>query len=231
MVAAKATVTGGSPRWAAFAAFLLSPLLIASPQPAAAAAEASAREYDLTVLVFAAGEPPQMALSYSRTVDHNELRAGIENLLARVGAEPMDLVIQDGPLQRGSTRLATGAQLVAPGLVEQRTGMLPVGLIIRSVPAWTHMRLVFILGDDFRFSGPTDATADGFALTLVNRMKAYEYDVERKSGTVVPPEEARPPRPRAVSLLPAVLIGLPTGFLSGWVFGARRRVVGDARRG
>jgi len=174
MVGAKATVTGGSPRWAAFAAFLLFPLLIASLQPAAAAAEASARDYDLTVLVFAAGGPPQVALSYSRTVDHNELRAGIENLLAPVGAEPVDLVVQDGPLQRGSSRLATGAQFVAPGLVEQLTGMLPVGLIIRSVPAWTHMRLVFILGDDFRLSGPTDATADGFALTLVNRMKAYE---------------------------------------------------------
>jgi len=229
MGAARVSLRGEGPHWGAFAALLL--LLSVSLQSTPSAEGATGDDYDLTVLVFAADGPTQVALSYSRTVDHGELRDGLEDLLAHADGTPGELVIQDGPLERGSSRQATGAQFAAPGLVDARTGMLPVGSIVRSLPAWRHMRLVFVMPEGFQFAGPGSAVVDGFAVALVNRMKAYEYDVERKSGRVVPPEEAGSLRPRAVSLLPAVFIGLPTGFLLGWVFSDRRGRASAARRG
>jgi len=187
---------------------------------------------DLTVLVLArplkgASWPASVlvALSYSRIVDHQRLRASIADLMARVGGRPGEIVIEDAPLElqtdpsEGKLPLATAAQFQAPGLIRAQSGVLPVGAIIRSLPDWRHMRVVFVVDDQFPFRGPHQAAADGFVLRLINQVEAYEYDVERMSGKVSPPEQASLPGPPPAPLLPAVLIGMVTGFAAGWLLG------------
>jgi hypothetical protein len=204
------------------AACLVTALVLAGCGMRAGAAE-SPPACDLTVLVIArAAAPTQVALSYARRVDKGRLRAGIGELAERAGTRASGVVIREGPLEKGSGQLATAAQFVAPGLIRQETGMLPVGAIVRSLPDWRHMRLVFFTGERFRFSGPRDAAGDGFVVRLVNEMEAYEYDVERMSGRVSPPGEVVPLRARSAPLLPGALIGAPPGLLLGWLLADRR---------
>ncbi len=179
-----------------------------------------ADDYDLTVIVFApdAG-PAQIALSYSSLVDRSTLLEGIDALAQAAGISIDQVEVEDGQQARGDPEKATAAQLTAHGLVRPQTGTLPVGPIIRSLPDWRRMRLVFIMGERFPFTGPLGASADGFVVRLVNRMKPYEYDVERKSGGVAAPAAATAEKPVSPALLPAVLIGLPAGFLVGWLLG------------
>jgi len=180
----------------------------------------AADDYDLTVIVFApdAG-PAQVALSYSSLIDRSTLLQGLDALAQAAGVSIGQVEVEDGQQARGDPEKATAAQLTVNGLVRPQTGTLPVGPIIRALPNWHRMRLVFIVGEQFSFGGPSDASADGFVVRLVNRMKPYEYDVERKSGGVATPEAAAEEKPLSRALLPAVLIGLPAGFLVGWLLG------------
>jgi len=179
-----------------------------------------ADDHDLTVIVFApdAG-PARIALSYSTLIDRNTLLEGLEALAQAAGVSIGQVEVEDGQQARGYPEKATAAQLTAHGLVRAQTGTLPVGPIVRSLPEWHRMRLVFIVGERFSFVGPSDVSAEGFVVRLVNRMKPYEYDVERKSGGVAAPAETAEEKPASRALLPAVLIGLPAGFLVGWLLG------------
>ncbi len=193
--------------------------------------------YDCTVIVFApdAG-PAQVALSYPTVIDHTTLREGIQSLAQATGASIRQVEVEDGQQARGGPAKGTAAQFTADGLLRPHTGALPVGPIIRSLPHWHRMRLAFMVGEQFTFAGPSDASADGFVVRLVNRMKPYEYDVERKSGGAAAPEAAEEEKPASRALLPAVLIGLPAGFLVGWLLGdvaparPRRKHANDSGR-
>ncbi len=196
----------------------------------AAAAPTGPARCDLTVLVLAA--PPEgapsspsalVALSYAHLVDHQRLRSAIADLAARTRIKASDVRIEDSPLERTASSsqadLATAAQFQAPGLVRPHSGVLPVGSIIRALPDWRRMRLIFLVGDRFPFRGPHQAAADGFVLRLLNQVAAYEYDVERMSGRIPPAEEASAAPPPAEPLLPAALIGIVTGLAAGWLLG------------
>ena len=175
--------------------------------------------YDLTVIIVAPDiGPAQVALSYPKLVDHAALQQAIGALAAKTGASVTDLQIEDGRQGRGLPETGTAAQFSARGLLDPRGSALPVGPIIRSLPEWRHMRLVFMVGEAFRFMGPAEAVADGFSVQLVTRMKPYEYDVERKSGEAAPRSEVAAKQEQVSSaLLPAMLVGLPAGFLVGWL--------------
>ena len=204
-----------------FGAALL--LLFPPAARAAEAVESSAPAYDLTVIVLARPPAPTVvALSYSHVVDEARLRAGIATLGERVGVTVAEVRIEEAPLAKGSGALATAAQFLAPGLVEPATGLLPVGAIVRALPEWEHMRIVFIPEEGFRLSGPRDASADGVVVRLVNEMEAYEYDVERMSGKVGPAGEAVPSEAQSVPLLPAIALAVPPGLLLGWLLADRR---------
>lgn len=211
------------------------------------AADASAKPYDVMVMV-AAGEAgmAQVVVSYPNVVDHAALQAAIEGLGRLAEFTPSRLAIRDAPLAKQVSASGTDAQFDAPGLIGS-AGQLPVGPIARSLSQWDHMRLVFMLDPKYPFTGPTDVTAEGLAVRLVNRVATYEYDVERISRSAAPPGEAeatagaaRPGVPvdaangeRTASrqlpsfahqVLPAALIGLPSGLLVGWLlFGWRER--------
>jgi hypothetical protein len=204
-----------------FGAALL--LLFPPAARAAEAVESSAPAYDLTVIVMS--RPPArtvVALSYSRVIDEARLRAGIATLGERAGVKVSEVRIEEAPLGMGSVERATAAQFLAPGLVEPATGLLPVGAIVRALPEWEHMRIVFIPEEGFRLSGPRDASADGVVVRLVNEMEAYEYDVERMSGKVGPAGEAVPSEAHSVPLLPAIALAVPPGLLLGWLLADRR---------
>ena len=204
-----------------FGAALL--LLFPPAARAAEAVESSAPAYDLIVIVMSrAPAPTQVALSYSRVIDEARLRAGIATLGERAGVKVAEVLIEEAPLTKGSAERATAAQFLAPGLVEPATGLLPVGAIVRSLPDWEHMRIVFIPEAGFRLVGPRDASADGVVVRLVNEMEAYEYDVERMSGKVGPAGEAVPSEAQSVPLLPAIAIAIPPGLLLGWLLADRR---------
>ncbi len=195
--------------WGVAAAVVCRPAVAAAPP-----------EHDLTVIVFASDTgPAQVALSYPEVIDHQALADGIRRLAEQTGASVGQVEITDSQQAQGMPGQGTAAQFAAEGLVRVRTGALPVGPIIRSLPHWRRMRLVFMVGDDFPFVGPGDTAADGFVLRLVNRMKPYEYDVERKSGGVAPEEETVEEESGAGALLPAALIGLPAGLIVGWLLG------------
>lgn len=184
------------------------------------AASAQERRYDLMVLVYAPNiGPSQVALSYSKVVGHGTLSAGIEGLGERTGAKITDIAIQDEQQAQGMPGEGTAAGFVASGLIQAETGMLPVGPLIRSLPSWEHARLVFIVGEEFSLVGPTSVVADGYAVQLVDSMKPYEYDVERKSGSTT---ESSVPAQQGNwrSLIPAMLIGLPVGAVVGWLLGS-----------
>ena len=199
-------------------------LLVSAPAArAGGGAGSSARPYDLTVIVLSrAPAPTQVALGYPRVIDEARLRAGIAELGERAGVKVSEVRIEEAPLGTGSRERATAAQFLAPGLIEGGTGLLPVGAIVRSLPDWEHMRIVFVPEEGFRLSGPRDATVGGFAVRLVNQMEAYEYDVERMSGKAGPTGEAVPSEGHSVPLLPAIAIAVPPGLLLGWLLADRR---------
>lgn len=204
--------------------------------------------YDIMVMVAASGgKPAQVAISYPEAIDQASLRAGIAELGRRGRFTPGQVVIRDAPLAQQVATPGTDAQFVAPGFIDP-SGRLPVGPIIRSLPKWNHMRLVFLLDPNYPFSGPADVAADGLSVRLVNRVATYEYDVERISGKLsttgeasdaadaaaaqAPGAEGKSPRVPGVShqVLPAVLIGLPSGLLAGWLLHGWRGRRGRTRR-
>jgi hypothetical protein len=203
---------------AAFALLLSAGVCLAGAPP----------EHDLTVIVLAPDVgPAQVALSYPTVMDHEVVAEGIRELAERSGASIGEVEIEDELRGRGMEEEGTAASFPALGLLRPRTRALPVGPIARSLPDWNRMRLVFVVGENAAYSGPVDTEADGFVVRLVNRMKPYEYDVERKTGRVAPREaEAEGERPPG-ALLPVALIGLPAGVIVGWLLGdvsPRRRV-------
>ncbi len=182
----------------------------------AEAPEPSPAPYDLTVVVLATGPgPTQVALSYSHQVDHDGLREAIRQLCGLASCQATEIAIRDEALEEGSPVLTTSAEFVAAGLVRAGRGALPVGPVVRSLPEWRHLRLVFMAGENYPFCGPTDSTVDGFVVRLVNRLVAYEYDVELKGGRAVPPDEPAPSDRAREPLLLSALLGAPSGFLFG----------------
>jgi hypothetical protein len=197
-------------------------------------------------MVLANGPGPAgVVVSYPARIDHEALKSAIQQLGKSVGFAPSKLAIRDAPVAQQVSDLGTDAEFTASGLVTS-SGRLPVGAIIRALPQWEHMRLVFILDPKYPFVGPADVTAEGFAVRLVNRVATYEYDVERISGKTAPPGEAKATggvtqgpsagldeqgrstgqaSPSFIQqMLPAALIGLPSGLLAGWLlFGWRER--------
>jgi hypothetical protein len=173
-------------------------------------------------------------VSYAERVDHQTLQAGIEGLGARTGATVSEVRVLDQPQEPGAKTLATSAQFTAKGLLPGNTGALPVGAFLRTLPGWQHLRLIFMVGESFRLTSPMSAQVDGFSVRLVNAMKPYEYDVERKnssSGNTPAPEVApRPSRAQPQPWLPAMLIGLPVGVLFGWLAGERKPANSKAHR-
>lgn len=191
------------------------------------AAEPGGGAYDLTFLVLARGpQVPEVAVSYSHQIGHDALRAGLEELARRTGARLEGVSISDGPLGREPTPVGTGASFRAPGLLDRRSGALPVGPVARSLPEWRRMRMLFLLDEEFPFRGPGDVAADGFAVSLLSRVAPYEYDVERMTGPAARPAPDRPPAvppdPGPSPLL-AGLVGAPIGFVLGWVVPVTRR--------
>jgi len=191
--------------------------MAAEPAPEATA---SSVQYDLMVIVVApdAG-PEQVALSYPKVVDHKAVQEGLAALAKATGAKLSGVKIEDMQQARGFPGKGTAAQFTAVGLVRPNSGALPVGPIIRSLKDWQRMRLVFMVGEGFRFAGPTDAAADGFVVKLINRMQPYEYDVERKSVAAAARSKQAAEEKKRSALLPAVLIGLPAGLIVGWLLG------------
>lgn len=193
-----------------------------------AAVAAAPREHELIVIVFASDAgPAHVALSYPEVIDHQAVADGIRRLAEQTGASVEQVEITDSQRAQGMPGQGTAAQFTAEGLVRVRTGALPVGPVIRSVPHWRRMRLVFMVGEDFPFVGPGDTAAGGFVVRLINRMKPYEYDVERKSGGVAPEQRTFEEEAGSGALLPAALIGLPAGLIVGWLLGdvrPKRRV-------
>ena len=207
----------GCVRFGLLACSLAAFILFARP---VIAGEAATRpDYDLTVIVFAPDlGPAQVALSYPKLVDHATLRQAIAQLAQKTGATVSGLQIQDGRQARGLPEPGTAAEFSVQGLLNPRGGALPVGPIIRSLPEWRRLRLVFMVGEAFTFLGPTQAMADGFSVRLVSRMKPYEYDVERSSREAAPTKAVAAEEEQVSSaLLPAILVGLPAGFLVGWL--------------
>ncbi len=201
----------------------LQAVLLLAAGPGAAGVESPARTPDLMVMVIArTPEPTRVALMYSRMIDEARLRAGIGELGERAGATVGGIEIQKMPLERDSREMGTGAEFLAPGLVRGETGLLPVGAVMRSLPDWERMRIVFMLDEGFPFSGPRDAAADGFVVRLVNMMEAYEYDVERMTGKVEAGGEAVPSGGKSAPVLPAVAIGAAPGLVLGWLLADRR---------
>ena len=204
------------------------------------------KPYDIMVMVLANGPgPADVVVSYPGLIDHAILDSAIQQLGKSMGFTPAGLAVRDAALAQHVSANGTDAEFKAPGLVTG-SGRLPVGAIIRFLPQWEHMRLVFILDPKYPFVGPMDVTAEGFVVRLVNRVATYEYDVERISGRAAPPGEAKATggvtrgpstglggqgqktaqaSPSFIhQVLPAALIGLPSGLLAGWLlFGWREK--------
>jgi hypothetical protein len=200
--------------------YLLLAALIGAAQAGglAAAEEPRTVPYDLTVLVYAPESgPAQVAMSYAKLVDHAAIEQGLGELARRTGARISGARISDGRQARGMSEVGTAAEFTATGLLDEARGALPVGPIVRSLPAWEHMRLAFMVGERFRWSGPGTATADGFSVRLLSSMQPYEYDVERKSGRLAPPEVASRRGAESRAVMPALLMGLLAGFVIGWL--------------
>jgi len=214
-------------RWRTAGLVCCLPLLMLWSACRGVAAEASAfspAPYDLTVVVLATGPgPTRVALSYSHQVDHDGLREAIRQLCGLANCQATEVAIRDAPLEEGSPVLSTSGEFAAAGLVRAGRGALPVGPVVRSLPEWRHLRLVFMVGEDYPFCGPTDSTVDGFVVRLVNRLVAYEYDVELKGGSVVPPDESAPSDRPSEPLLLSVLFGTPSGFLFGLLISTRQQ--------
>jgi hypothetical protein len=193
----------------------------AAPETGGAAESAGATKavaYDLTVIVVVPEiGPAQVAIGYPKVVDHAVIGKGLGELAQRTGAVVSSVEIREGQQGRGMSETGTAVAFAAAGLIREGQGVLPVGPIIRSLPEWEHMRLVFLVGGAFSWTGPGTATADGYAVRVVSSMKPIEYDVERKSSRLTPPPVTPRQHPVSAAVLPAVLIGLPAGLLIGWL--------------
>ncbi len=204
--------------------------LLAAAGPAGAA-EAPAPAHDLIVLVMARSPlPTQVFLSYSHVVDEGRLRGGIAEVGERTGAQLGEVVVEQAPLRKSSEELATAARFAAPGLIRAETGGLPLGALVRALPEWEHMRVVFVVDEGFPFAGPKGMAADGYVVRLVEQVEGYEYDVERMSGTMGPAGGSRSSEQRSAPVAPAVLIGAAPGLLLGWLLAERRRGETEKRR-
>jgi hypothetical protein len=206
--------------------------------------DSAAAPYDIVVMVLASGPgAADVVVSYPTVIDHAVLESAIRQLGASVGFTPAGLTVRNAALAQQISANGTDAEFKASGLVTN-SGRLPVGAIIRALPQWKHMRLVFILDPEYPFVGPTDVAAEGFAVRLVNRVATYEYDVERTSGKAAAaggaaggatsgpsagPDTQDETAGQASAhllhqVLPAALIGLPSGLLAGWLlFGWREK--------
>jgi len=183
-----------------------------------------ATSYDLMALVYAPGMgPAQVAMSYPKVVDHAAIEKGLGELARRTGAKITGVRFSDGKQARGTAEVGTAVEFTATGLLDEKRGALPVGPIIRSLPEWQHMRLAFMVGEGFPWSGPGTTTADGFSVRLLGSMQPYEYDVERKSSRLAPPEVAPQRRAESRAVLPALLMGLVAGFAIGWLATGERQ--------
>lgn len=222
---------GVGSRGAAAVSFGLLTLLLwllatAGPVRAAGAPGGAGRQpYDLMVLVIAPKEgPAAVVASYPEVTDHEALRQAVAELGRRARATVSQVRVRDAALTREAAAQGTDAEFSAVGLVKSGQP-LPVGPIVRAMPDWRHLRLVFVVEEGFRFAGPTEVALTGFSVRLVSDQAPYEYDVERTTGrpqaapASEPGEEEEtepPPRPRQ-GVLPAVMIGLPSGLLLGWL--------------
>ena len=204
--------------------FVLSLLLCASP-----AARASApADYDLTVLIVATGPgPDQVAISYSHVVNHSEFAAAVKALSRDVGITAGSPSLREEPVLRGASELATSAVFLAPGLVRGRTGELPVLALARALPDWRHLRLVCLVGKDFRFAGPGDRSAEGYRIRLVGKGTSYQYDVERTNRG----ESAEGEKPAGSEATPAATSGQKASWLWGGIRAALFALVGRGRAG
>ena len=205
---------------------LAATLLAGAPVAGLGAAEEAAKtvSYDLTVLVYAPDVgPAQVAIGYPKVVDHAAIVKGLGELAGRTGARMSGVRISDGRQARGMAEVGTAAEFTATGLLDEKRGALPVGPIIRSLPEWQHMRLAFMVGERFPWSGPGTTTADGFSVRLLSSMQPYEYDVERKSSRLAPQEVAPQRRAESRAVLPALLMGLLAGFAIGWLATGERQ--------
>jgi len=175
--------------WPCFALLsLLFPLL---PAPVRAAS------YDTIVMVVASGpDTAQVAVSYSRVVNHAQLTTALHALGRSTGATLGAPSVRDDRVATGS---ATSAEVDARGLLPAGRA-LPVAAIAAALPGWQHLRVLFVLPPDFHFVGPTDASTSAYGLRLVGQSGGYSYDVERVGGAPtssaepVPTGSAAPPQ-------------------------------------
>lgn len=161
------------------------------PSAAAQAAPAANRvPYDLVVLVVARpGAAERVAVSYAGLVEGERLRGAVQRLAAETGARVTGLVVSDEPVARGSQVRATAAEFTAKGLLGPSGGPLPVAAFAEALPEWRRMRLVFVVGESFPFTGPDRYAGESFSATLIKGTDVYEYDVVKMNGESAPAAE------------------------------------------
>ena len=205
--------------------------VLASPFPAGAggAAESTPQgvgiPYDLVVIVMAGSEgPARVALSYAEQVNHRRLRAAIGSLGAETDARIWGVAAADEAPERGSRGLATGAEFTATGLVAPGGG-LPVAPLAEALPDWRRMRLVFVVDEDFPFTGPNTYTEADFSIVLIRHagepgepdsaVHVYEYDVVRMNGGTAPAVASgrQPPKRPARPGAPFRRLGTPAAVV------------------
>jgi len=206
--------------------------------------------YDLVVMVMAGDDGrARVALSYAEQVNHQRLRAAIGRLGTETGARITNLVTSDEPPERGSRTLATAAEFAATGLLEPGRAPLPVSAFAEALPDWRRMRLVFVVGEDFPFTGPNTYTGPDFSIALMKHageptesgsaVHVYEYDVVRMNGGTAPTAASgrQPPKRPARAAVPfrrlrtPAAVALAIGALAGawFVLSRARRRAADAR--
>lgn len=206
--------------------------------------------YDLVVIVMAGSEgQAQVALSYAEQVNHRRLRAAIGSLAAETGARLSGVATADEAPERGSRTLATGAEFTATGLLEPGRGRLPVSAFAEALPDWRRMRLVFVVGEAFPFTGPNTYTGPDFSIALIKHagepgeprsaVHVYEYDVVRMNGGTAPTAASgrQPPKRPARAGAPfrrlrtPAAVALAIGALAAawFVLSRARRRAADAR--
>ena len=191
--------------------------------------------HDLAVLVMVQREGrARVALSYADRVSHPRLRAAFERLGEETGSRISGVAARDERPDFGSKALATTAEFTAANLLKPGAHPLPVSAFAEALPEWRHMRLVFVVGEDFAFAGPDSYTGDGFSVQLIKGTDVYEYDVVRMNGEPAPAAESgsrpdqRPVRPeparRALRIAAAAALATAVAA-AAWlvVLRARRR--------
>ncbi len=157
---------------------------------------------DLLVVVLCRPDgSDHVGVTYAGQIDHQQLRAALEQLAREVNGEPQGLSITDDPVARGAQALATSAEFTLHGLVPRNGEPLPVLLIARTLPRWRMMRIAFVPGGEFRFSGPRSYQGPHFRFHLVSDTDSYLYNVVRlyagasESPPTAEPSEQPPPQP------------------------------------